>query len=105
MKRTTGSLRPAVSDGNRRPFHFTVLHLIILAVLVGLNACNPDTEAVAVGDDDIGGVVRGPNGPEAGVWVIAETFDLPTRFARIVVTDDKGQYLIPDLPDANYTVW
>jgi len=105
MKRTTGSLRPAVSDGNRRPFHFTVLHLIILAVLVGLSACNPDTEAVAVGDDDIGGVVRGPNGPEAGVWVIAETFDLPTRFARIVVTDDKGQYLIPDLPDANYTVW
>ena len=33
---------------------------------------------------------RGPNGPEAGVWVIAETTDLPTRFARIVVTDDRG---------------
>src|SRR5690606_25328196 len=39
------------------------------------------------------------------VWVIAETFDLPTRYAKIVVTDDEGRYLIPDLPDANYSVW
>ena len=45
---------------------------------------------------------RGPNGPEAGVWVIAETTDLPTKFARIVVTDDQGRYVIPDLPGANY---
>ena len=35
--------------------------------------------AVAVDADDIGGVVTGPRGPEAGVWVIAETRDLPTR--------------------------
>ena len=48
---------------------------------------------------------RGPNGPEAGVWVIAETTDLPTRFARIVVTDDQGRYLVPDLPKAKYKVW
>ena len=61
--------------------------------------------AVAIDDDDIGGVVRGPNGPEAGVWVIAETTDLPTKFARMVVTDDKGRYVIPDLPVANYQVW
>ena len=54
---------------------------------------------------DISGVVTGPKGPEAGVWVIAETTDLPTRFARIVVTDDKGRYLVPDLPLANYNVW
>ncbi|MGC2775824.1 MAG: carboxypeptidase regulatory-like domain-containing protein [Bradyrhizobium sp.] len=60
---------------------------------------------VSVGDADIGGVVSGPNGPEAGVWVIAETTDLPTKFARIVVTDDQGRYLIPDLPKANYSVW
>jgi hypothetical protein len=59
----------------------------------------------ALGDDDIGGVVTGPSGPEAGVWVIAETTDLPTRFARIVVTDDAGRYLIPDLPEATYSVW
>ena len=61
--------------------------------------------AVAIDDDDIGGVVRGPKGPEAGVWVIAETTDLPTRFTRSVVTDDQGRYVIPDLPTANYQVW
>ncbi len=61
--------------------------------------------AVAIDADDIGGVVTGPNGPEAGVWVIAETRDLPTRFIRIVVTDDQGRYVVPDLPKANYDVW
>ncbi|MEP7314475.1 MAG: carboxypeptidase-like regulatory domain-containing protein, partial [Pseudomonadota bacterium] len=55
--------------------------------------------------DDIAGSVRSASGPEAGVWVIAETRDLPTRFAKIVVTDDAGRYLIPDLPKANYKVW
>ena len=55
--------------------------------------------------DDIGGVVTSANGPEAGVWVIAETTDLPTRFARIVVTDDRGRYVVPDLPKAKYKVW
>jgi hypothetical protein len=62
-------------------------------------------DAVPVDADDIGGVVTGAKGPEAGVWVIAETTDLPTRFARIVVTDDRGRYLIPDLPKAQYNVW
>jgi hypothetical protein len=47
----------------------------------------------------------GPAGAEAGVWVIAETTELPTHFARIVVTDDLGRYLIPDLPSADYSVW
>src|SRR5207244_3633681 len=61
--------------------------------------------AVAVDADDIGGVVGSSKGPEAGVWVIAETTDLPTRFIRIVVTDDQGRYLVPDLPKANYDVW
>lgn len=63
------------------------------------------TGAVAIDADDIGGTVRGPKGPEAGVWVIAETTDLPTRFTRSVVTDDQGRYVIPDLPTANYQVW
>src|SRR6185295_3782551 len=54
---------------------------------------------------DIRGTVTGPKGPEAGVWVIAETTGLPTKFARIVVTDDRGRYLIPDLPSATYSVW
>jgi hypothetical protein len=61
--------------------------------------------AVAVDADDVGGVVTSTNGPEAGVWVIAETTNLPTKFARIVVTDDRGRYLVPDLPNANYTVF
>jgi len=55
--------------------------------------------------DDIAGVVTSASGPEAGVWVIAETTDLPTRFAKIVVTDEAGRYLIPDLPAAKYQVW
>ncbi len=62
-------------------------------------------QAVRIDADDIGGVVTGPRGPEAGVWVIAETSDLPTRFVRIVVTDDQGRYLLPDLPKASYRVW
>src|SRR6266496_3225400 len=62
-------------------------------------------QAARVDANDIGGVVTGPGGPEAGVWVIAETHDLPTKFVRIVVTDDQGRYLIPDLPKATYAVW
>ncbi len=61
--------------------------------------------AQKLGASDIGGVVSGPKGPEAGVWVIAETTDLPTKYAKVVVTDDSGRYLIPELPKANYTVW
>ncbi|MCH7564766.1 MAG: hypothetical protein IH968_13190 [Gemmatimonadetes bacterium] len=76
-----------------------------VAGLTALTACQPAAETPPLDDDDIGGVVTGPGGAEAGVWVIAETADLPTRFVRIVVTDDRGRYLIPDLPDATYDVW
>ena len=61
--------------------------------------------AVTVGASDLGGVVRSASGPEAGVWVIAETTDLPTKFAKMVVTDDQGRYVLPELPAANYEVW
>jgi hypothetical protein len=61
--------------------------------------------AIPLDNDDIGGVVTGATGPEAGVWVIAETTDLPTKFVKIVATDEQGQYVIPDLPKANYRVW
>jgi hypothetical protein len=60
---------------------------------------------VSIGATDIGGMVLGPNGPEAGVWVIAETTELPTKMSKTVVTDDQGRYVIPDLPKANYIVW
>ena len=39
------------------------------------------------------------------MWVIAETDDLDTRFRKIVVTDDDGRFLLPDLPAATYDVW
>src|SRR5438093_13068115 len=62
-------------------------------------------DAVRVDSDDVGGVVTGASGPEAGVWVIAETSELATKFVKIVVTDDQGRYLLPDLPKATYRVW
>src|ERR687897_230989 len=65
----------------------------------------PAQGAPRIDRDDIAGVVTGARGPEAGVWVVAETSDLPTKFAKIVVTDDRGRYLLPDLPKARYDVW
>src|SRR3954471_13560346 len=68
-------------------------------------AQQPDATQVAIDNDDIGGVVRSANGPEAGVWVIAETRDLGVRYIKSVVTDDQGRFVVPDLPKANYRVW
>ena len=62
-------------------------------------------QGVAIDNDDIGGVVTGAQGPEAGVWVIAETRTTPTRLIKSVVTDDQGRYLVPDLPSGDYDVW
>ena len=56
-------------------------------------------------EGDISGTITSSNGPEEGVWVIAETTDLPTKFIKSVVTGDGGRYLIPDLPEAGYKVW
>ena len=80
---------------------------VALTALLAALATEPNAQVstVAIDSDDIGGVVTGPKGPEAGVWVIAETTDLPTKYAKIVVTDDQGRYLIPDLPKAKYQVW
>ena len=75
--------------------------LAALAVAPGAHA----QTAPSIGATDIGGVVTGANGPEAGVWVIAETTDLGTKFAKMVATDDAGRYVIPDLPNAKYKVW
>ena len=72
------------------------------AAIVTACASGPDGSA---GANDIAGTVTGAKGPEAGVWVIAETNDLPTKFAKVVVTDDNGRFLVPDLPKANYSVW
>jgi hypothetical protein len=84
----------------------------LAAVLVSsfLAACQQTApqgsdSAASMSANDLSGVVASANGPEAGVWVIAETADLPTKFTKIVVTDDRGRYLIPELPKARYEVW
>ena len=78
---------------------------ILVVPLTGTGSRQAGGQAVPIDADDLGGVVTGPKGPEAGVWVIAETTDLPTKFAKIVVTDEQGRYVLPDLPKANYSVW
>jgi hypothetical protein len=85
----------------------TALSDMLMACLLGLMAgvTHAQSAPLQIGPDEIGGVVKSTLGPEAGVWVIAETNDFATRFAKIVVTDDQGRYLIPDLPKANYRVW
>jgi hypothetical protein len=78
---------------------------VMVFALAGVQGQVAPQAAVAVDNDDIGGVVTGPRGPEAGVWVVAETRETATRLVKIAVTDDRGRYLIPDLPKANYDVW
>src|SRR5580698_9347781 len=80
--------------------------LAAAAMLLVARAALPAPEStVRPGAHDIGGTVTSSRGPEAGVWVIAETHDFQTRFAKIVVTDEAGRYLIPELPAAKYRVW
>src|SRR5579872_5492716 len=87
-----------------------LLAVLLLAVATYLIAARTSLRAqqnanAQIDADDIGGVVTSSKGPEAGVWVIAETTELPTRYIKEVVTDDRGRYLVPDLPKAKYTVW
>ena len=93
---TTGGLRRGI----------TVAGIVVLlaACAAGTGSLKGGTE-VHIGENDLGGVVKSANGPEAGVWVIAETTDLPTKYAKIVVTDDRGRYVLPDLPKATFSVW
>src|SRR5205807_1987869 len=92
----------------RRVF-FVGITAIAIAVVFVLSptriTARQTTSDIKIDPDDIGGVVTSSKGPEGGVWVIAETTDLPTRLIKIVVTDDRGRYLLPDLPKANYSVW
>ena len=55
---------------------------IAIAAFIAVAPARLNAQSVPVGRNDIGGVVKSPHGPEAGVWVIAETHDLPTRFAK-----------------------
>jgi hypothetical protein len=86
--------------------YVSVAAIAIAAFLAGAPArLDAQQAAVSIGATDLGGVVTGPNGPEAGVWVIAETTDLPTKMAKMVVTDDQGRYVLPELPKGKYSVW
>ena len=84
---------------------FTVIAVLLSIGLVWVGTRTAAQPAVDIDADDIGGIVRGPDGPEAGVWVIAETDELDTKLRKIVVTDGQGRYVLPDLPDARYSVW
>ena len=93
-------------------FHWAVVGVGLATLLTGPVACGTNegggggaSEGVEIDADDIGGLVTSEQGPEAGVWVIAETQDLPTKYIKSVVTDDVGRYVIPDLPDATYDIW
>jgi len=88
----------------RQRAHWTAACAAIVASIAAPAGAQTSAD-VAIDDDDIGGVVMSRNGPEAGVWVIAETSDFDTRFIRIVVTDDQGRFVVPDLPAAAYSVW
>lgn len=80
----------------------------VTILVVSISACDPTEQpssAVPMDSDDIAGIVTGDNGAEAGIWVIAESVDFDTFFARAVVTDDQGRYLIPDLQPASYEIW
>jgi hypothetical protein len=88
--------------------------LCIMAVF--LTACSdqvtePDSSTRNGGSiqsetDYIEGVVSNESQvPEAGVWVIAETDDLATPYRKIVVTDENGRFVLPELPDVEYEVW
>ena len=83
----------------------TGVAVFVAAGLTWLGSSATAQVSIDIDDNDIGGAVRGTDGPEAGVWVIAESDDLDTLFRKIVVTDDGGRYVLPDLPDARYDVW
>ena len=70
-----------------------------------LHAQQRSGTSIAIDPDDIGSAVSSPKGPEAGVWVIAETRDLPVRYIKSVVTDDQGRFVLPDLPRGTYQLW
>jgi hypothetical protein len=77
----------------------------LLALTVTIVVSAQAQRATASPQGYITGTVQGEKGPEAGVWVIAETKDLPTNFIKIVVTDDQGRFMVPELPTATYKVW
>ena len=87
------------------PIAFIAAALVCATLPFTTSQAQQPPNDVPIDDNDIGGTVTGATGPEAGVWVIAETRDLSVRYIKSVVTDDRGRFVVPDLPPANYSVW
>ena len=86
-------------------FSTTVIAAVILRSAFPAAAQQGTAEAVRIDSDDLGGVVTGAKGPEAGVWVIAET-----RLSAHVILQDRRDGRPRPLPGARpskgeYDVW
>src|SRR3981081_480384 len=92
-----------------KKFLYVAIAAVAIAALLGISrpghSAKKPAAAIPMNSSEISGVVTSSKAPDAGVWVIAETKDLGTGYRKIVVTDDQGRYLVPDLPKASYTVW
>ena len=93
-----------MSTSTRRTWLRAGIGLVVVSC-VAILATHPSAQQLSRNDGYIDGTVASSQGPEAGVWVIAETKDLPTPFIKIVVTDDQGRFMVPELPNADYSVW
>jgi hypothetical protein len=91
--------------GSRRSMLLGAVGVVLLAGYGAVKMSGQPKSKYVSPSGYIAGTVQGEKGPEAGVWVIAETKDLPTNFIKIVVTDDRGRYALPELPSASYKVW
>src|SRR5262249_11528984 len=101
-----GILRRCLSMHLRKTLRLLGLGLLAAGVIAAVVAIAQTAIFAAHNTGVISGTVTSSQGPEAGVWVIAETDDLQTKFRKIVVTNDQGKYLLPDLPKpANYKLW
>src|SRR6267154_1037743 len=86
---------------------FWAILAIVCIISRSASGGQQSVSGLQVDKSSIGGMVVNTSGgkPEAGVWVIAETKSLPTPFRKIVVTDDQGRFLVPDLPAGSYELW
>ncbi len=89
----------------KRSLSMIAVGLVALAAVIAAVGCGSDDEAGANSGFIEGTVTSGDAKPEAGVWVIAETESLPTNYRKIVVTNDDGEFVLPELPEADYQVW
>ncbi|WP_217914824.1 hypothetical protein [Miltoncostaea marina] len=79
--------------------------LVALAAVIAAVGCGSDDGSGGDAGVIEGTVTSGDGTPEAGVWVVAETDSLPTKYRKIVVTNDDGKFLLPEMPEADYQVW